>query len=295
MPARHASYEPDNIALQARDVTFDWSQLPMHWMPGEVFATHWANMLHLLLREGERWFVEVFIEALPLIKDDTLREQVIGFIGQEAMHASAHQGAQDHLNQAGLDTTGYVNEIEWFFQKRLGNRNLTGKRAEEWLVERLALIAAIEHVTAVLGDWVLNAKALDGIGMDPTMLDLLRWHGAEEVEHRAVAYDLYMHVDGRYWRRVRLHLIVLPALTWLWGRGIRYLMAHDPDLRYNPTKPTIRDWFRAGRMGLVPPPIGFLRSYIRYFSPRYHPSKEGSTSQAVAYLATSPAAVAALK
>ena len=30
------------------------------------------------------------------------------------------------------------------------------------------------------------------------MLDLLRWHGAEEVEHRALVYDVYHHVGGSY-------------------------------------------------------------------------------------------------
>ena len=38
---------------------------------------------------------------------------------------------------------------------------MTGLRAENHLVERLAIIAAIEHITAFLGDWVLNAKGLD--------------------------------------------------------------------------------------------------------------------------------------
>ncbi len=63
-------------------------------------------------------------------------------------------------------------------------------RAQNHLIERLAIIAAVEHITAFLGDWVLNADGLDRAGIHPTMLDLLRWHGAEEVEHRSVAYDV---------------------------------------------------------------------------------------------------------
>ena len=49
--------EPDKLLLHPRDVPFDWSELPMHWIPGEPFATHLLNVLHLLLPEGERWFV----------------------------------------------------------------------------------------------------------------------------------------------------------------------------------------------------------------------------------------------
>jgi uncharacterized protein len=33
----------------------------------------------------------------------------------------------------------------------------------------------------------------DAIGTDPVMLDMLRWHGAEEVEHKAVAFDTMKH------------------------------------------------------------------------------------------------------
>ena len=64
----------------------------MHWIPGDPFSTHVLNVLHLLLPAGEEWFVETFKEALPLIEDEQLRDDVVGFIGQEAMHANAHTG-----------------------------------------------------------------------------------------------------------------------------------------------------------------------------------------------------------
>lgn len=281
-----ASREPRDVVLRARKVHFDWAGLPLHYMGGEAFSTHWVNVLHLLLPAGERWFAKVFSEALPLIQDEKLRADVTGFIGQEAMHAAAHQSAQEHLRQQGLDVTDYVAELEWFFEERLGDRELTGQAAEEWLVERLALIASIEHVTAVLGHWILNAPALDSLNLDPTMLDLLRWHGAEEVEHRSVAFDLYQHLDGRYGRRIRSHLIMLPILMWLWARGIGALLASDPVL-HGKQRARWVDWWRAGRRGLLPGPVAFLRSYWSYFRRQFHPAQECSTSQAIAYLALS--------
>lgn len=284
--------EPDRVALQARNVEFDWSKLPAHWVPGEPFATHMINVLHLLLPEGERWFVHVFKQALPLIKDEQLLEDVRGFIGQESVHAESHQGVVDHFDAHNLDTQPYVRQIAYLFQKVLGDRDYTGKRREEWLIERLALVAAIEHYTAFLGQWILDAQALDDAGADPTMLDLLRWHGAEEVEHRSVAYDLFMHVDGRYFRRARTMLVAGAALFWLWARGTRYLMAHDPKLGGR-VKARWRDWFSTGKRGLVPSPGQLLRAAPSYLKPSYHPSQHGSTSQAIAYLAKSPAAQAA--
>ncbi|WP_431781546.1 metal-dependent hydrolase [Streptomyces chumphonensis] len=290
---RQPADEPDGLVLQPRDVAFDWAGLPMHWIPGEPMATHVVNVLHLLLPEGERWFVRTFQEALPLITDDELREQVLGFIGQEALHADAHEGVLDHLHARGLDPGPYLRHVEFVFRRVLGERpGLPPHRARAYLTERVALIAGIEHVTAFLGDWVLNARGLDRAGADPTMLDLLRWHGAEEVEHRSVAYDLLRHLDPGYVRRTRAMLIAGPVLVKLWVGGTRFLMAADPELPAR-TRPTWRGYTAAARRGLLPDPRRAARSAGRYFRPGYHPTHEGSTRQAVAYLGTSPAARAA--
>ncbi|GAA3191624.1 metal-dependent hydrolase [Actinocorallia longicatena] len=279
--------------LQARDVHFDWTSLPAHWVPGEPLATHVMNVLHLLLPAGERWFVEVFKQSLPLIQDEKLRRDVLGFIGQEAMHARAHTGVLEHFTATGLDCTPFTDQVEWFFGRVLGDRpGLRGGTATEWLVERLAIIAAIEHVTAFMGDWILNADGLDRAGTDPTMLDMLRWHGAEEVEHRSVAFDLFTHVDGRYRRRVQAMTITGPMLLMLWRRGVRFFYATDPALRHL-SRPKLGDLKDTAARGVTPAISHVNRKIAAYYSPRYHPSREGSTEQAVAYLASSPAAQAA--
>ncbi|MCO1578432.1 metal-dependent hydrolase [Crossiella sp. SN42] len=284
--------QPDRLVLSARDVHFDWSRTPLHWVPGEPFATHIINVMHLLLPEGERWFVKVFQQALPLIRDAELREQVIGFVGQEAVHAESHQGAQEHLRAQGIDPDPYVRQVEWMFARILGDRDLDARGQRAWLVERLAYVAAVEHVTAFLGQWILDARGLDRAGADPTMLDLLRWHGAEEVEHRSVAFDLYTHVDSSYLRRLRAMVIVGPVLVLLWVRGLKHLLRADPELGGR-VRPRWRDVSRGARKGLLPSYGQLLRKMATFFRRSYHPSQEGSTAQAVAYLATSPAARAA--
>ncbi|HEY2205004.1 MAG TPA: metal-dependent hydrolase [Pseudonocardia sp.] len=286
--------DPDRVDLRPRDVRFDWSALPPHWVPGDPFATHLLNVLHLLLPEGERWFVRLFSQALPMVRDERLAEEVRGFIGQEAVHAESHQGVLDHFAAHGPDPEPYVRQVRWLFRRALGDREFTGRaaatRREEWTVERVAGVAAIEHFTAVLGDMILNSPKLDEHGVDPTMLDLLRWHGAEEVEHRAVAFDLYMHLDGRYPRRVRQMLVVAPGMAALWVQGVLFLMANDPTGR---RRPRLLDPIRVHRRYGLPSPWRMVASVLPYLRPGYHPSQHGSTSQAVAYLAGSPAARAA--
>jgi predicted metal-dependent hydrolase len=284
---------PPHIPLKARKVSFSWEDTPLHWVPGDPFTSHTINVLHLLLPAGERWFVHVYKQVLPYIHDERLRADVVGFIGQEAMHSQAHDEVLPHLRESGLDPTPYTAQVDWLFEKLLGDRfPLPGHRARTWwLMERVAVIAAIEHYTAFLGDWILNASELDRRGADPTMLDLLRWHGAEEVEHRSVAFDLFTHVDGGYRRRVRTWLTGLLALFFLWQRGVRFFMANDPSP--NLRKPTFRGFYVRGKRGLLPSTRAMVRSVPRYLARGYHPSQEGSTEQAVAYLASSPAAVAA--
>lgn len=183
--SRAADHE--RLVLEPRDVEFDWTNLPFHYVPNEPMATHVLNVLHMLLPAGEEFFVRVFKKTLPLIKDDQLRLDVQGFIGQEAMHSQAHSGVVDHFDAQGVDVTAFTNQIRWLFEKLLGESpRRSPRRQYSWLLEQVSFIAAIEHYTAVMGEWILNSPQLDAVGADPVMLDMLRWHGAEEVEHKAV-------------------------------------------------------------------------------------------------------------
>ncbi|HEX3542141.1 MAG TPA: metal-dependent hydrolase [Acidimicrobiales bacterium] len=287
--------------IKARRVRFDWEATPLHWVPGDAFTTHVINVLHLLLPAGERWFCDVFRQALPLVHDDGLREDVKGFIGQEAVHARAHSVVLDHLAAQGLDTRGYTRGIDWMFNWLLGDHGLNlqdghGPRwvRRYWLAFRLAMVAAIEHFTCVLGYWVIHdAQALDAAGADATMLDLLRWHGAEEVEHRSVAFDLYQHVSRppvRYIRRIAALAVVQPVIMFLWIVGAHYLVAHDPEAGRG-DKPSVRRFIRVSRRTGRLPTVGYMaRKIMQYLWWDHHPSFEASTDEALAYIARSPAA-----
>lgn len=285
-----ASLDHERIVLEARDVRFDWTNLPVHYVPGEPFATHFCNVLHLLLPAGEEFFVDLFKQALPLIADDQLRLDVQGFIGQEATHSQAHAGVVDHLTAQGIDVSPFTDQMRWLFGRLLGDRPRWSKRRQQrWLLERVALVSAIEHYTAILGEWILNTPEHDAIGSDPVMLDMLRWHGAEEVEHKAVAFDLMKHLRAGYLRQVRTQLLVTPLMLLLWVRGLRFMYSVDPKLPPG-TKPRWRDWFGASRRRLVPAPLEFIRVIGAYYKPSFHPSQLGGVEQAVNYLAVSPAA-----
>ncbi|MEU5882340.1 metal-dependent hydrolase [Spirillospora sp. NPDC047279] len=280
--------------ITPRRVKFDWSDTPLHWIPGEPVATHFINVLHLLLPAGERWFVHVYKQALPLVEDDErLRGEVKGFMGQEAVHAYSHQGVLDRQMLAqGLDPRPLTIKIEWLFRNLLGDRRpLPVVSRRQWLNFRIGMIAGIEHYTAVLGQWILDAHELDEAGADPTMMDLLRWHGAEEVEHRSVAFDVFQHVSGAYWRRFLAFFAGVLALPLSVYFGAAYLCRKDPTLKG--VRPRIRDYRRAVRRGVFPSNRFMIKAAGAYLRRGYHPSQECSTQKALDYLATSPAALAA--
>ncbi|MFC9973004.1 metal-dependent hydrolase [Spirillospora sp. NPDC127200] len=280
-------------AITPRRVRFDWADTPLHWIPDEPVATHFINVLHLLLPAGERWFVHVYKQTLPLVEDERLRREIKGFMGQEAVHAYSHQGVLDRQMLAqGLDPRPLTRRIEWMFHHMLGDRPpLPLLTRRQWLNFRVGVIAGIEHYTAVLGQWILDARELDEAGADPTMMDLLRWHGAEEVEHRSVAFDVYQYMSGAYWRRFVTFFVGVLAMPLMVYAGAAYLCRADPTLKG--VRPRVRDYRRAVRRGIFPGNRFMVAAARAYLRRDYHPSKECSTRKALDYLAVSPAARAA--
>ena len=293
-PHRHDEVDPGPVQIQARKVSFDVTDSPLHWIPGHPVASHMVSLLNIVLPVGERWFVRTYNEALPLVKDPRLAEDMRGFIGQEAIHADTHEHMLHELMEAhGLDLEPILAQVNYLFERVLApSESSDPKRRFNQLCDRLWLIAAIEHYTAVLGDFALNCSWSD-FGADPTVVDLLRWHGAEEVEHRMVAHDVATYFQDSYFARTRAMAIAAPALFTFFERGVRYLCHADPDVQLSFWE-LQRMRLRDSRLGLLPK---YRKTYftntLSYFRPGFSPAELGSTAQAVAYLASSPAARAA--
>jgi predicted metal-dependent hydrolase len=278
--------------LEQRKVRFDFEGTPLHWVPNEPEASHIMNTLHLILPAGEFWFCRVYNKALPLVRDVRLREDVQGFVKQEAQHARAHDSAlTPYLVRHGIDPTPFTDKLHWLFDQLLcdhplGDNAVSRSLQPWWLRQRVGLIAAVEHFTCVLGDWIISSRSLDHA--DPVMLDLLRWHGAEEVEHRCVAHDLHVHIGGSMLMRWLYMLIAAPLLIFLFSSAMKTMMRQDPVTRYRPG--FLRLWYHLGKRDLMPRMGDVGRAVARYFLPSYHPRGEGDIQVALAYLANSPAA-----
>ncbi len=288
-------YADEALAINARDVSFDWDGVPLEYIPGDSYATQFWNVMHMVLPEGERAMADVFARALEEIDDPRLHEEVVGFVGQEAMHAGSHEGFRDYLAANGVDVTPIMDRIRYIVDGIFGDHGLRGRAGRLWYLERLGIYAAAEHYTAVVGEWLLDNTPFDERGVDPVMLDLLRWHGAEELEHRSVAYDAFQYVDGSYGRRVRSAFIAFLGLAILWFSTAKRLY-HDDAVRNSSSDRRIwwpRAYRRAARARMIPTVAFLARQIPPYLDPRFHPSGMGDTGKAVRYLAKSPAVRAA--
>jgi predicted metal-dependent hydrolase len=277
------------VVLRPRDVHFEWDDVPLHWIPDEPLASHVISALNLLLPAGERMFVTTFKEALGEVTDPDVREAMIGFMGQEAVHAETHDKVLwQFLDRRGIDPRPYVAQADFIFDSitSLGRRLPAPARMRN-LVERLAFIAGVEHFTAVLGDWILNAD-LESLGADPMMTDLFRWHGAEEVEHRSVAFDVASHFGMGYAQRYYMFVLGSGGLLVTVIRGTKFLVHQDPTLPNYGYPRVIAEMTRAMSRGALPKWRALAAASLRYLRPDYTPEIEGNTAQATAYLAKSP-------
>jgi predicted metal-dependent hydrolase len=295
-PRRFArEVDPGPVQIHARKVDFDVSGIPLEWIPGHPVASNMVSLLNVVLPVAERWFVTTYNEALPLVEDPKLAEDMRGFIGQEAVHADTHERMlHEWMIAGGCDPGPILVQMNHIFEKTLApSSSPDPKRRINQLCERLWLIAAIEHYTALLGDFALNCT-WDDHNAAPTLVDLFRWHGSEEVEHRCVAQDVATYFHDSYPARIRAMTVAAFTMYTFFERGTWYLCRKDPALAGVSWRQMQRMRRQDSRLGLLPTYRElFGTNTLAYFRPGFHPDHMGSTAQAVAYLASSPVARAA--
>lgn len=291
--------------IKPRKVKFEWQDTPIDWIPNQAFVSYFINEINMILPAGEFWFCRLYNKVLPQITDEKLKEDVKAFIRQEAMHAQAHTSAnKEYLSIRNIDVSRNLKLMDFLFTQVLADQPLGLKVPQilehQWDLFRLGIVATIEHMTCVLGKYVLYNKYWEELGADAAMLDLVKWHGAEEIEHRTVAFDLYRHLGGSYIARYYQSVIVMIAVIGLWVDGAAHIMKQDP--RFKSIKPSVfkpwiwREWFAISQTDnrLMPNPLWLISQQLGYLMPWYDPVHEAKTEDAIAYLDHSPAAKRAL-
>lgn len=157
------------------------------WLADDPFLTAFFNAMSITFPVGEKYFIDSVRRVADKVTDPALKDHIKGFCGQEGFHRREHQ----LYNEALCAARGYdLKKMERPLTRRLGwaQNNLSS-------IKNLAVTVAIEHFTAVLAELMLKpGSILDRA--EPSMRELWRWHAAEEMEHKAVAFDVYRAVGG---------------------------------------------------------------------------------------------------
>jgi predicted metal-dependent hydrolase len=143
---------------------------------------------------------------------------------------------------------------------------------------RLASTAALEHMTATLAEVALTRPLL--ANAHPEIARMLRWHAAEEIEHRSVAFDVLQKVDPRMRTRVVGLSVGLATLGFAWATAFATLRWEDRhgSWRAIDRREAGRFWREADRT--VPYVAKSLR---RYLQRDFHPDQPPSESVAKAF------------
>ncbi|MCG8523211.1 MAG: metal-dependent hydrolase [Pseudomonadales bacterium] len=194
------SSTPDGVTVKPRHLRFDVrTELRTLWHGNDAFRTAFFNALSLQFPDGEQQFINAVRLYRDQITDPKLKEEIKGFIGQEALHSREHKEYNEALKARGYD----IDALDERFRKHM-----------EWVgrlppSRQLAGTCGAEHYTAVLANAILSHPEWME-GATPTMKRLWRWHAIEETEHKSVAFDVYRACIGND----KLRRIVFLFVTW---------------------------------------------------------------------------------
>ncbi len=221
-------------AIPTRRLSFDasFASVPKHFAAGgNVLASHLAAALSSLFPEGEEFFVGSVRAMRDRVTDPGLKRQVAGFIGQEAVHGRQHRAFNDRLATLGYPTKRFERMTKHLLSAR--TRALPPR-------VNLATTAALEHFTATFAELLLESDEVRNLFSHDAVRDLFVWHALEELEHKAVAFDVYRVTGGTERTRiVMMHLVRLGFLVSVVTEMVVSLLGDRA--AYNPRR-LLRDW-----------------------------------------------------
>ncbi len=264
---------PGRPAITPRSPDFDFRDVPRWWMADNPAGTHLANAVNLLFPSGERFFIRSVRNFADKIEDPELRAAVKGFYAQEARHGAAHLKQFDVLRAQGYEIDAFMRvyeRIAWGFLEPAMPPAM-----------RLAVTAALEHYTAIMAEGALAYGALDHA--HPAMQKLLKWHACEEIEHKAVAFDVLRAVAPSYGVRVGGMAIATVGLAAFWVAGLVVLLRQERAAGRPVTLRDFRDARRDDRSLVRDVFLAGIREYVR---PDFHPSQRDNYHLAAEYLAS---------
>jgi predicted metal-dependent hydrolase len=254
---------PSDLTITPRDRRFGRGCATRRWwLAGDPVASTFYDALSATFPKGEAFFVES-VRAFREGADAKLAAEIKAFITQEVMHSREHVQFNRRAQEAGYDMSALDRRVD----ERL---ELVRSRPP---IVNLAATMALEHFTAVIANQLLgNPRHL--AGADPESAALWRWHSIEEIEHKGVAYDTWLHAT-RHWPRfkrwsVKARVMLLVTRNFVVDRTLGALELLRQDGIAGPKAWLRLFWFAFVRPGMMRKIFG---AWLHFFLPGFHPWK----------------------
>ena len=273
---------PADLTITPRDRRFGRDGAAQRlWHGGQPAATALYNALSATFPVGEAFFVES-VRAFRDGANPKLAEEIKAFTTQEVIHSREHLAFNRRAVDAGYDLTR--------LDERVAQR-LALTRSKPPIVS-LAATMALEHFTAIIAHQLLsNPSHLQGA--DREAADLWRWHACEEIEHKGVAYDTWLHAT-REWPRAKRWKVKAKVMLFITRNFVVDRTAGALELMRQDGVEGLRAWSRFLWYVWVRP--GMFRkiagAWLRFFLPGFHPWNEDDRKLLRAYDSTQSAGVA---
>ena len=252
--------DPDRI-IPRENIDFGLdASIPRYWYANDPYKTRVMDGMQLYFPEGERYFITSVRPFREQISDPILAKHVKDFTRQEGQHGIAHTQFNQLLRDQGMP----VDEMLAMQKKR--NNFWLSRFSKEF---NLALTGAFEHFTALLAEGFFSRKQVME-GADPRVKALFAWHAIEEMEHKAVVFNVMTTVAKvGYFKRSAAMIyatlemtfetyrstdVLLKADGFSWLERKRMFFAHLP-------------WMY-GRNGVFSSFSGMILAYLK---PGFHP------------------------
>jgi len=276
---------PADLRITPRDRRFGReAAAPRLWHGGRVEATAIYNALSSTFPIGEAYFVES-VRAVRKGAPPKLAEEIKAFTTQEAIHSREHDAFNKRAADAGYD----LSKLEAQVEKRLA---ITRSRPP---IVNVAATMALEHFTAILAHELLaNPRHLEG--SDPEAAALWRWHSVEEIEHKGVAYDTWLHAT-RDWPRFKRWKVKAKVMFYVTRNFVVDRTAGSLELMRQDGVTGIEAWARLLAYLWVRP--GMFRkialAWFKFFLPGFHPWNEDDRYLLRDYDAAAPGGAASTR
>ncbi|MEG2443642.1 MAG: metal-dependent hydrolase [Acinetobacter sp.] len=257
--AAEKSYQnrPQAIGITVRRLQFNPQAIRRHYFANSPVMSHLLTALSSTFPIGEQFFVHSVRNVRDNVQDENLQAQIAAFIGQEAMHSKAHA----EFNAAWRSEDYNLDRFQaWLARKDDYVKNLHPKI-------QLAITCAFEHFTALLGGYILRHPEVLAT-LDEDAAKLWIWHAIEEIEHRAVAFDVYQAVYGDDKIRRMIMRSVTTGFASLTLYSATRLFLQDKKKSLPKVGGNIFGFYLLGKMFLQLAP-----EYLAYFKTDFHPSE----------------------